>query len=234
MTEEERKTERAAAPAALWKAVSVGLLVVMLLAAGELWWAWERSRVTEETVQRTVVTTLQRESPASFLVTGTLHLTATTTVRNTKTFLPNVLDFSMGTTESTVRMPGRVSYGFDVRRLEPEHIRLREDGVVEVTIPALSIHAVEPDLSKMEVKTNVGWARLYRSSGRRVEQEAVQVADRALRAQATDHLKDAAQPQINTARAMREMLTPVLESAGLEDPQFMIQIGPEIVMQPDG
>ena len=210
------------------------LVIGLLVAALGLWWQWNNAKVSEEKVRQAVVTTLQQEAPASFYVTGTLQLTAATTVRNTKTLLPDLLDFSMGTTEASVRLPGRVSYGFDVRKLQGEDIRLLENGVVEVTLPALSIHAVAPRLSEMEVKTNVGWARLYRSSGRRVEQKAIRVAEKALRQQAQQHLDTSAEPRVNTARALKKMLTPILESAGVTDPRFRIQMGPEIVMEPEG
>ena len=216
----------------------MGFLVVLvtgfLVVALAFWWQWNSTRVSEEKVRRAVVTTLQQETPASFYVTGTLQLTAATTVRNTKTLLPDLLDFSMGTTEASVRLPGRVSYGFDVRKLHGEDIRLLENGVVEVMLPSLAIHAVAPRLSEMEVKTDVGWARLYRSSGRRVEQEAIQVAEKALRQQARQHLDTSAEPQLNTARAIKKMLTPVLQAAGVTDPQFRIRMGPEIVMEPEG
>ena len=218
-----------------WVAGFLAVLVIGLIGVAlGLWWQWNSTRVSEEKVRRAVVTTLQQETPASFYVTGTLQLTAATTVRSTKTLLPDLLDFSMGTTEASVRLPGRVSYGFDVRKLQGEDIRLLEDGVVEVTLPPLAIHAVAPRLSEMEVKTDVGWARLYQSSGRRVEQKAIKVAEKALRQQARQHLDTSAEPQVNTARAIKKMLTPILQAAGVEDPRFRIRIGPEIVMQPEG
>lgn len=216
-----------------WWVAGILLLLVAAGIAAVLWLQW-KTRVSEKAVQRAVVTTLQEESPASFYVTGTLQLTATATVRNTKTLLPNVLDLSMGTTEATVRMPGRVSYGFDVASLRAEDIRLRENGVVEVTLPPLAIHAVEPDLSEMQVKTSVGWARLYSSSGRKVERQATLVANKALRRQARRHLDASTQPQVNTAKALQKLLVPILKKSGVSNPQLRIQVGPELVMEPEG
>lgn len=84
----------------------------------------------------------------------------------------------------------------------------------------------------MEVQTSVGWARTHSRSGRRVEHRAIQIVEDALRAQGAAHVRTSAQPRIHTAQAMRALLTPVLQAAGVKDPQFRFQIGPEIVMEP--
>jgi hypothetical protein len=213
--------------------VFLGVLLLVGLLIGA--WLWNtRPRVTEEVVRHAVVTTLQQEAPASFYVTGYLDLTATSIVENTKQLFPGTLGIDLGTTRATVRVPGRVSYGFDMRGLRPEAIHLRDDGVVEVTVPLLSIHAVEPDLSQLEVETSVGWARLYASSGRRVEQQALRFVQTALRQQAERHLATSSQPRINTAEALERLLTPVLEAAGMENPRFRFLVGPELVMEPEG
>ena len=218
-----------------WILVPLALLLIVGLTLVVLWQVgWLRPRITEEEVRTAIVATLQREAPASFYVTGTLDLTTTATLENTKRFLPDVLDFSLGTTEAVVRLPGRAHYGFDVRHLRPQDVRLREDGTVEVTLPPLRIYAVEPDLNAMEVQTSVGWARMYRRSGRRVEQQAVRFAEDALRQQAEAHLTEAVQPRVHTAEAMEVLLRPVLQAAGVEHPTFRFQVGPELVLQPGG
>ncbi len=214
-----------------------GILLLVFITAVVLILAnlgWLRPSITEEHIRESVVASLQRESDASFYVTGTLDLSTTTTVRNTKLLFPDILDFDLGTTEAIVRLPGRVHYGFDIRTLTAEHIQVQADGTVAVHIPPLSAYAVEPDLSRMEVQTSVGWARLYRSSGRRIEQRALQLANEALRQQAEQHLEDSIQPEINTARALEKLLVPALEAAGISDPKLQIQITPEIILQPEG
>lgn len=191
-------------------------------------------KIVEEDVQSMVVSTIQREAAASFLVTGYLDISATTTVENTKYFLPEILGFNLGTTTATVRVPGRVSYGFDVRQLQQQDIRIASDGVVEVTLPKLSIYSVEPDLGRMEVKTDVGWARTHEGSGQKVAQQAMQHTQGVLRRQAEEHLGTSAQPRIHTARAIEAMLRPVLEAAGLHDTRFRYHIGSELVLEPGG
>ena len=197
-------------------AVSLLALLVLLLMIrriGGLGPQW-----SAEEVRRTVISTIQSEAPESFLVTGTLNLSATATITDTKYLLPDILRLNLGTTEAVVRLPGRVSYGFDVMQLEEEDIEVRDDGTVVVRLPDLAVHAVEPDLARMEVQTTVGWARLYRSSGRHAEREAVTAAADALRRQGERHLADALQPRVNTATALEKLLIPVLQAAGIADP----------------
>lgn len=208
------------------------LLLVAVGVAIALWWA--RPQLTEEEVRRVIVTTVQDESPAAFFVTGTLDITATSTVSNTRVLFPELLRLDLGTTKAVVRLPGRVSYGFDVSHLRPDDIRLQDDGVVEVQVPPLEVHAVEPDLSAMEVETSVGWARLHARSGQDVEQRAMTYAQQALRKQGEQHLEANAQPRINTARALHQLLVPVLETAGWSDPHFRFHLSPDLILEPEG
>lgn len=191
-------------------------------------------RLTETEVQRTVVTTIQAEAPAAFLITGTLDITATATVENTKYLFPDVLRLPLGTTRATVRLPGRLGYGFDISALRAEDIRLADDGVVEVALPPLRIFSVEPDLDALEVQTEVGWARLYSRSGQRTTERALAFAQEALRTQGEKHLEASTQPRIYTAEALQKMLTPPLEAAGLRAPRFRIRLGPNLVVEPEG
>lgn len=190
---------------------------------------------SEEEVQRTVVATIQDEAPASFYVTGELGLTVTSTVKSTEVFLPGVLDWKLGTARSSVRVPGRVTYGFDVRRLEAGDIRVGGDGVVTVALPPLRVFSAEPDLERMEVQTDAGWTRFYdQEKGGEVERQAIRRVQRVLRQQGARHLDDSVQPRVNTAEALETLLTPALEAAGVEAPRFRFRIGPELVMEPEG
>lgn len=218
-----------------WIAGLLALLFFVLFGSGiGVWLAWRSVTLTEEQVRRTVVATLQREAPATFLISGTLDLTVTSTVSNTRYLMPDLLDMKVGTIESEVRLPGRASYGFDLGGFGERDIRVGEDGVVEVRLPSLEVHAVEPDLEAMEVRTEVGWTRLYPDRRSEVERKAMSFAQEMLREQAREHLRASSQPRVNTAEALVKMLTPPLQAAGLNDPQFRIRIGPELVMEPEG
>ena len=186
-------------------------------------------RITEEDVRVAVTTTVEREAPASFLVTGTLDATATARVANRQTFLPGLLDLDLGTSEATVRVPGRIAYGFDVRTLTPDRIRLLDDGTVEVTLPALTVFSVEPDLGRMDVQTRRGWARSAESADA-LEGEALRRVSGALRQQGQSVLaSDALTARQNTATALAAMLRPALVAAGIDEPRFRFRLSPTVV-----
>ena len=211
----------------------LALLLVVVFALGVVVAQWVRlPRLTEEEVRQTVLTTITRESPAAFLVTGTLDLTASVTMASEKTFLPGLLNLDLGTTTATVRAPGRATYGFDVRGLRPEHVQLEGDSLVVVTIPALEVLSIEPDLSRLDVQTRAGWARLESSSGRRMEQAALARLNAALRNQAEAHLQgESVQPRVHTARALEAMLRPAFTALGHDGLGFRFQISPQLVME---
>ncbi len=193
---------------------------VGMLLAGSLWvgfrlgrW-WQRGHL-EEVVRQQVITTLQRESAESFLVVGSLDIVATVEASSHKQWL----GIDLGTTTARVRVPGRVYYGFDVRALQPASIRLTADRVVEVVLPPLTLYAAEPNLEALQIETEVGWARLYRSSGRRMEQAALRQINAALRAQAEAYLATQVQPQHHAAQAVRTLLHPVLKGLRLDSLQ---------------
>ena len=186
-------------------------------------------RITEEDVRVAVTTTVEREAPASFLVTGTLDATATARVANRQTFLPGLLDLDLGTSEATVRVPGRIAYGFDVRTLTPDRIRLLDDGTVEVTLPALTVFSVEPDLGRMDVQTRRGWARSAESADA-LEGEALRRVSGALRQQGQSVLaSDALTARQNTATALAAMLRLALVAAGIDEPRFRFRLSPTVV-----
>ena len=197
---------------------AVALSVLLVVGTGLLaWWWMQRPPLSEAKVQQAVVATLQREVPSSFLVTGKLQTTVTSTITNDKIFLPGVLDFNVGTIETTARVPGTIHYGFDVSQLRAEDIRVAGD-TVTVTLPALAVHSVEPNLRRMQVRTESGWTRMYDDSRARTREAALSVAQDALTKQGRQHLADSRQPRYNTAQAMEAMLTPVLKAAGARDP----------------
>ena len=185
---------------------------------------------TEEQVRESVLTTIQREARASFLVTGTLDIVATTTVENTREILPQLLDISLGTSKATVQVPGRAFYGFDVRELKADQIPISGDTLIEIDVPAPRVYSVEPNLSDMRVWTDRGWAR-SQASTQRAERRALALINGALMRQAIGHMQNSVQPHVNTAQALQAMLTPALQSLGLPHPVFRFRVGERIVME---
>ncbi len=222
-----RRMQRSFFRAGVW----IGLILVGV--AVGLW--LRLPSFTQEEVREVIITTLQEEHPAAFYVTGTLEIAATVHEAHTRSlWLPSLFlpfSFDLGTTEVTLRVPGRVAYGFDISALQPENIQLTEDGVIDLTLPELSVFSVEPDLSRADIKTTVGWARLHARSGQAQEKKALQQVQGALRNQAQTHLRQAMQPQVNTAEAMHKLLMPVLKGLGMEAPRFRVHLGPQMIWE---
>jgi Protein of unknown function (DUF4230) len=188
---------------------------------------------TEDEVRDALFTRIQQESPEAFLVTGRLELTAQTQVENSKVLLPGIVGLDLGTSRATVRVPGTVSYGFEVDSLRPDMVRMLEDGTIEVDLPPLGVYGVEPDLRALEIETERGWARLG-STEDQVERRALAIVEGAMRRQAVAHLRSSYQSRINAARALERLLIPALRGLGMEDPQFRFRLGEDIVVEPRG
>jgi hypothetical protein len=224
-------------------AIGGGLVVGLVLIAVVLW----SQGPSDATVRRTVVTTIQDEAPASFLVTGTLDVSVTVRVDSSQfltpswlTYLlektqPSALPLIRGGAKTRVRVPGTVSYGFDVRTLTPSMITVRKKGLVAVALPDLVVHSVEPDLAKLEVGTQTaGWMRVLPSDlPEAVRTQALGAVKEAFRAQAERRLDTATQPRVNTARALEAMLRPPLKAAGVDTPRFRIRVGEQLVLEPE-
>jgi hypothetical protein len=96
------------------------------------------------------------------------------------------------------------------------------------------VFSVEPELERAELGTEVGWARLHRSSGQQMEQLALQEIRPALRATAERHLRNAETPRLHTAEALAHLLTPPLRAAGLAAPRFRFRLSDGAVLELDG
>jgi hypothetical protein len=191
------------------------------------------TRFSEQQVREAVFSAIQRESPEAFLVTGRLDVTVTTVIEDSRILLPGLLDIDMGTARATVRVPGRVSYGFPADSLRPDMVSLTESGAIEVELPALEIYSVEPDLAAMEVQTERGWARLP-GAREEAKRQAIAVIEGAFRRQGLAHIQDSYQPRINSARALQRLLSPALQGLGMADPVFRFRLGEGLVVEPSG
>ena len=80
----------------LYKVFPLLLLVAVAAALALLARALTFS-VSEERVREHIIATVQSEARQSFLVTGSLDITATTTIENSRDLLPRLLDINLGT-----------------------------------------------------------------------------------------------------------------------------------------
>jgi Protein of unknown function (DUF4230) len=222
-----RRPAVAAVAAILVVAFGVGLV----LAVQRLWDA--RPRLTAETARSVVVGRLQQEARRSFVVTGALDLTVTTRVRHTRRLLPGLLDVNVGSVESTVRAPGRVSYGFPIAALAADSIEVVGDTII-MRVPAPRVFSVEPSLSELSVRTRSGWLQLVGDERAEVQQKATALVETTLRAQAERHLRTSEQPRVNTAATLTELLRPSFRAAGLPEPVFRFIISENLVYRSTG
>lgn len=220
--------------------IGTGIVIGVLLAlSASLWWEQQPS---SSQMRKTVVSTIQEEAPASFLVTGTLEMQVTVRMDSSQHITPDWLTYVLGQGQSgilallkgrsqtEVQVPGRVSYGFDVRALRPEMVQIT-DGRVVLGLPELALHSIEPDLSRLRVQTTTeGWMHVFSSEvPAAVRKRALADVRETFRAQAQSRIASATQPRVNTARALERMLTPPLTAAGLDDPQFRVRIGDHLL-----
>ncbi len=213
------------------------LFAVLALAAASLLLAvWlARPRWSVERVRDAVVSTIQAEAPASDLVTGRVQIAARREIHDLGQFswLPDWLDLpgvNFLDAQTRVEVTGEALYGFDVRELTPEMIDVQPDGLVEVTLPPLRVVAVDVDLRTLRLQSAEGVFRA--GAGRQLEREALEDLQGVLREQAARHLDTSVQPGMNTAEALKAMLTPPLQAAGLEQPRFRFHVAPGLVLTP--
>ena len=213
----------------LWTAIILAVAVVIVI----LTFTFAGPELTESQVRTVVVETFLKEEPEAFIVTGTLTFTTSVISESEKQLLPGILSLDLGTTTATVRAPGRAAYGFDAGALEAEDIRLRGDTVL-VLLPPLRVFAVEPDLEQLEQRIDVGWARMYRSSGQEQALTALRKLQPAMRELAQEYLSGSDYPAENTIRAVERILGPPLRAAGIENPIFQVEIRPLLIGPPVG
>jgi len=199
------------------------ILLGLVLALG--WLMLGGGRITERDVRTAVMTTLQREAPQEFLITGELTSSATATGRSQ--WRVRVLNIPIGQTRVQVRIPGRMTYGFELADLRPEDILFDPAGIVEVQLPRLQVQSVEPILEEASVDIQTSGAdRLGTEAVRSTVERSFREVRPALRRQAERHLDDAEQPRVNTARALQRMLSTPLEAAGVTDARFRFILAP--------
>jgi hypothetical protein len=214
-------------PAKIWAvtaAAAVLILVGVIAALRQV-----ARGIAPEEVRERIVATIQSEAKESILITGSIDLTGTVTVENVRTLLPGVLDIGLGSSRATVQVPGRAYYGFDVRELDREKIRIRGD-TIEITVPQPRVISVDANLQELRVWSAKGWLRSSQSL-QSVERSAVQRIDNVLARQAAQHVATSAQPRVNSAEAIRRMVRPVVEAAGITKPVFQFQLTERLTLE---
>lgn len=199
------------------------------------WSVWLRVKpssepVIQERLSEVLYADLVRETGSAFLVTGNVVLQTRYTARNEALFLPGVLGIPLGTNEVSIRLPGTVHYGVDMRQFTPNHIDVREEErEIHITLPNISVLSTEPDLSRLDVQTQRGWMR-SRQSAELLREEAIRAITDRFRAQGDAYLTSGSLiPRSHTEDAFRVMLAPFLDATGLADARIVFNYGVPIV-----
>ncbi len=193
--------------------------------------------LTEDELRSLVTTQIESEAAEGFVVTG--RLTSTLSGSTARRWRIRFLDIETGRSEVSLRVPASMTYGFSLDDFEADQIRFREDGLVEVVLPPLSVFSVEPELEQAEVDIDVsGQARLTPSQTERTMEQTLRRVRPALREQAEEHLATSNQPRINSARALRRVLSAPLEAAGVDLEavrfRFVVAPGDTLDLGPEG
>ena len=193
--------------------VVIALLAVVIVLAVAL--VRGGGLVSEDEIRSAVRTGIEAEAAEGFVVTG--RLSSTLSGSSARRRRLRVLNLEVGRSEVAVRVPATMTYGFSLDAFDADAIRFRDDGVVEVVLPPLSVFSVEPELEDAEVDIDVsGTSRLSPDLTERTIEQTLHRVRPALRAQAQAHLRDSQQPAVNSSRALRRMLASPLEAAGVD------------------
>lgn len=187
--------------------VVIAVLAVLLTGTGSVW--------TEDDIRQAVRTGIEAEAAEGFVVTG--RLASSASGASTQRRRIRLLNIEVGSARVGVRVPATMTYGFSLDDFDADAIRFREDGIVEVVLPPLSVFSVEPELEEAEIDIAVtGTGRLSPEMTERTVERTLRGVRPALRQQAEAHLGDSDQPRINSARALRRMLSAPLEAAEVD------------------
>jgi Protein of unknown function (DUF4230) len=174
-------------------------------------------QINTHKIQEEALTLITKESKASFLVTGKVDLVLEYTLSDKK----EMMGLDLGTTQTEIRIPGEAFYGFSADKLTLKDFKMQGDTLI-LFLPPTEVLTVSPNLAKMQMKTDVGWARLYKNSGRSVEQKALKSIPDRMKAKAVAYVQNSPNAQQNTKKAIEQLMIPLLRSNGVQNPKIWI------------
>jgi hypothetical protein len=169
----------------------LGLLAVLLLSP-----QWQSWRVQQQFTDRLV-----RMAPDAAVQAGFVQTMHEQQWGNDA--FVNILGLTVprGHTEAVVRAPVRVYYGVRPASL---HVLSFRDGVLRLAVDRVVVLNVATDLAGMEVRTDVGWARLDAVSGRQAREAARKAFDQT-RFRAADALLKSRDVTENVRLALQQV-----------------------------
>jgi hypothetical protein len=111
----------------------------------------------------------------------------------------------LGQTEATLRAPIKVYYGV---RPHAVHAIKSVKGQLHLTIDKVEVLSLDADISKLEIKTDVGWARLNALSGEQARARAKKAFERS-KYHAADNMLQSLQVTAQVREAMKAIATQI-------------------------
>lgn len=185
-------------------------------------------------VNSTISTTVSRMRDAAKLVVLVEEVDVTVQKTSDKSVLNGKLN--LGTTTVTVRASGnRIQYYVPLDKITPDDFAFDLTSnrlTLRLAVPAVDEEMVEvqSDPAKIEVQTDIGWARLDKYSGQALRDEAKRDLRPAVieQGRAAEHVERA---KANTKAAVEKLMAPLL--AGLKsDVIFQVAFTTPLVIAP--
>lgn len=115
------------------------------------------------------------------------------------------IEVPLGQTKATLRAPIKVYYGV---RPHAIHATRALKGQLHLTIDRVEVLSVDADISKLEIKTDVGWARLDALSGKEARSRAKKAFEQS-KQRAADHMLQSMQVTAYLREALKAIATQI-------------------------
>jgi len=120
------------------------------------------------------------------------------------------IEIPLGATNATLRAPIKIYYGV---RPHAVHALKSVKGQLHLTVDSVEVLSVDADISKLEIKTNLGWARLDTTSGAEARSKAKKVFEQS-KYRAADNMLKSLQVTAHVREAMKAI---ALRITGITD-----------------
>jgi len=115
------------------------------------------------------------------------------------------MEIPLGKTGATLRAPIKVYYGVKPAAV---HATQSKNGQLHLTVERVEVLSVDADISKLEIKTDVGWARLDAVSGKEARERAKLAFEKSKR-RAVDNMLQSMQVTAYLRDALRTIATQI-------------------------
>lgn len=115
------------------------------------------------------------------------------------------IEIPLGQTEATLRAPIKIYYG--VRPYAIRAIGIK-NGQLHLTVDKIEVLSVDADISRLEIKTAVGWARLDAMSGEEARARAKQLFEQG-KYRAADSMLQSLQVTAHVRAALKAIATQI-------------------------